>query len=125
MSNLPMKPFTDLNFMTLRNANIERAKEWQTDEEFSPLFYAVATGGECGEALNVMKKLERNRIDAKSSSNIKPSTATLADLADEMAHTIIYMDLWAASVGIDLQKAIIKSFNAKSVEMGFKTKLEG
>ena len=115
---------TRYDFADLRAANLLRSGEWQSSEEFGAMFFAVATGGECGEALNVMKKLERGRIDAKSRAGVYPTTATINDLANEMADTIIYMDLWAQSIGIDLWRAVVAKFNAKSVEMGFSTKLE-
>lgn len=112
-----------MSFEKLRAANMRRSKEWHVNEEFNAMFYAVATGGECGEALNVMKKLERDRVDAKSRVGVYPSSATRNDLASEMADTIIYMDLWAEAMGIDLWPAVVKTFNAKSDEMGFTTKL--
>ena len=110
-----------MSFAELRAANMRRSKEWQVDEAFDAMFYAVATGGECGEALNVMKKLRRDQIDAIGVWSC-PSSASLEDLAQEMSDTIIYMDL-AQSLGIDLWPAIIKTFNAKSDDMGFTTKL--
>lgn len=105
-------------FSNLRTANRLRAKEWgHTNEGFDAVFYAMATAGECGEACNVQKKLERARLDAKG------TRATLGDLAQEMADTIIYLDLWAESIGINLWEAVVNTFNNKSIEMGFSTRI--
>lgn len=112
-------------FAMLRHANVERSSQWHLGNEgFDAMFFAVATGGECGEALNVQKKLRRQELNAAGPTNIKPSRATLNDLADEMADTVIYMDLWAEKVGVDLWEAIVHKFNKKSDEMGFSVRLK-
>ncbi|NIO83428.1 MAG: hypothetical protein GTN53_22965 [Candidatus Aminicenantes bacterium] len=63
--------------------------------------------GEMGEACNAVKKLKRG-------------DGTIEKVAQEIADTIIYADLLAARLGIDLSQAIIKTFNNKSKEVGSK-----
>ena len=59
-------------------------------------------GGECGECLNFIKKMRRgDKIDSK-------------DIAFELADIIIYADLLAARLDIDLDTAIVKKFNITS-----------
>jgi len=108
----------NLSFQELRAKNVERQNEWEEEgEPFSLLYYSNALGGECGEAQNVVKKLERERMGHKGSK------ATVTDLAEELADIAIYLDLVAAKAGIDLAEAIRTKFNAHSIELGFRTML--
>lgn len=110
---------TDLSFALLRQANETREHEWEADEPtgegFSLLFLSNAMGGECGEAQNVVKKMERARMGYRGSK------ATAADLAEELADVVIYLDLLARKAGIDLSEAVTHKFNATSTKLGFKT----
>lgn len=102
----------------LRAANHDRQREYAHGERFGPLFWAVATAGECGEACNVMKKLERARLGNQGKH------ASVDDLRNEMADMVVYLDLWAASMGIDLWGSIVTKFNADSEARNFRTRLE-
>lgn len=74
-----------------------------------------------GEALNVVKKLNRERDGIVGNS---VSEAELRQqLADELADVAIYLDIMAASEGIDLGVAIARKFNATSVKVGFPDRL--
>lgn len=114
-----------LDFLYLRDKNVQRCTSekgfnhplsgWSVGE------WGVATAGELGEACNIAKKLLRVRDGVKGN---KETEDELKDkLALEMADTIIYLDLWAASQGINLQNAIIQAFNNKSREIGSDIKL--
>lgn len=94
----------------LRTANVERQKLWGTKD---PMFAAVELGGEVGEALNVVKKLERERL------GMAGSRATVEDLADELGDIVICCDLLAARYGINLERATARKFNKTSRKMGF------
>ena len=50
-----------LNFEQLRNGNERRAKEWGGTKSLS--FHGNEMAGECGEACNVIKKIERRHHD--------------------------------------------------------------
>lgn len=105
-----------MKYYKLTQANAARQKEWNPDgKEVSPLFTATELGGEVGEALNIVKKLEREKL------GLKGSRATVEELADELADVVICADLLAQQYGIDLTEATIKKFNATSHKHGFET----
>lgn len=115
-----------LSFEELRNANLTRCAKWHPGgvNDWSLSDWGVAMGGEAGETLNVIKKI--NRADDGLVGNARNATAEtlLKALADEIADTIIYADLLAARAGIDLDRAIVEKFNHTSVKNGFSDRLE-
>lgn len=97
----------------LRLANRARQDQWENaHDKLSLAYFGNAIAGEVGEACNVIKKLERERI------GLRGSRATIEDLADELADVIIYIDLIAEMVGIDLGEAIKNKFNMTSEKYG-------
>lgn len=112
-----------LNFDELRLQNVKRCRRWHPGgvRSWSLSDWGVAMGGECGEALNVVKKLNRAR-DGLAGNNELPQE--LRDkLAREISDTVIYADLLCEAAGIDLGEAIRATFNRKSDEVGFPEKL--
>jgi NTP pyrophosphatase (non-canonical NTP hydrolase) len=104
----------------LRTANTARDKEWNTGNERTSLaFRGVELAGEVGEACNIIKKMERERI------GIRGARATLEELAEELADIVICADLIAMDVGIDLDAAIARKFNITSQKYGLTTRMEG
>lgn len=83
-------------FTTLRGANAARQKEWDKAGGIDPAYRANELAGETGEACNVIKKLERERL------GIRGSRDTVAHLAEELADVVICVDLLAMSYSIDL-----------------------
>ncbi|OLP56789.1 hypothetical protein BJF92_12005 [Rhizobium rhizosphaerae] len=81
-------------------------------------FRAIELAGEAGEALNVVKKLERER------QGWAGSRATLEQLAEELADVVICADLLALAAGIDLAVAVPRKFNATSEKVGLATRIE-
>ena len=104
-------------YAKLRDANVARQAEWDEGNTISLTYWATAMAGEVGEACNVVKKLERERL------GLRGSRATLADLADELADVVIYVDLLAMSQGIDLEAAIRNKFNATSAKYKLGTRM--
>ncbi len=100
----------DISLYSLRIANYERDKEWNPDKKITPLFRATELGGECGEALNIVKKLEREKL------GIKGSRATVEQLASELSDILICIDLLAMEYNINLPHALRNTFNATSVK---------
>lgn len=101
----------------LRAANVARDIEWNAGaEKISPLFRAIELAGEVGEACNVIKKLERERL------GIVGSRDTKEHLAEELADVVICADLAAMDYDIDLEAAIEAKFNATSVKNGLATR---
>jgi NTP pyrophosphatase (non-canonical NTP hydrolase) len=106
-----------LRLADLRSANIARQKEWDAGNQLSLAYRGNELAGEVGEACNVIKKLERERL------GIAGSRDTVAHLAEELADVIICTDLIAMQAGIDLDAAVVAKFNASSEKVGLKTRL--
>ncbi|MDQ0314813.1 MazG-like family protein [Amorphus orientalis] len=103
---------------TLRSANETRQAEWDPDDRITLAYRGNEMAGEVGEACNVIKKLERERL------GIAGSRATLAQLAEELADVVICADLIAMQAGIDLLgEAVPAKFNATSEKTGLRTRL--
>jgi NTP pyrophosphatase (non-canonical NTP hydrolase) len=102
---------------TLRAANAARQREWDTDNQITLAFRGNELAGEVGEACNIIKKLERERM------GIRGSRSNLSELAAELADVVIVADLIAMQAGIDLEAAIRDKFNATSEKVGLKTRI--
>ena len=92
-----------LTFDKLREVNVARCEQvFHKIDSWSPTDWACAMGGECGEALNLIKKLKRGeKIDKKH-------------IARELADIITYADLLAVRLNIDLGEAVREKFNIVS-----------
>ncbi|HEX9768481.1 MAG TPA: MazG-like family protein [Kiloniellales bacterium] len=112
-----------LTFSDLRRANLARVKRWHPGglADWSLADWACAMAGEAGEACNVVKKLNRERD--RIAGNTANAEQLQVALAREIADTLIYLDLLAARAGIDLDRAVVKTFNAKSIKVGFPERL--
>jgi NTP pyrophosphatase (non-canonical NTP hydrolase) len=106
-----------LTLQALREANQARQQEWNPGSQTSLSFTSNELAGEVGEACNVVKKLERERL------GLRGSRATVGDLAAELADVIICADLLAMQVGVDLGEAVVAKFNATSEKVGLTTRL--
>lgn len=104
-------------FEAFRRINSERQAMWCEGKEVNPLFFATELGGEVGEALNEVKKLEREKLGWKG------SRTTVEKLADELADVVICAQNLAHCYGIDLQDAITRKFNATSEKVGYPQRL--
>jgi NTP pyrophosphatase (non-canonical NTP hydrolase) len=113
----PAKSMSMTTHTTLRAANIARQIEWDQDNQITAAYRGNELAGEVGEACNVIKKLERERL------GILGSRATVAELADELADVVICADLIAMHYGIDLEAAVARKFNATSEKVGLATRL--
>lgn len=101
----------------LAEANRRRQKEWDPDNQVTLAYRGNELAGEVGEACNIIKKLERERL------GIKGSRATEEQAAEELADVIICTSLIANDLGIDLWAAVVKKFNATSAKVGLSTGL--
>jgi len=102
---------------TLRSANLARQAEWDTDGQITLSYRGNELAGEVGEACNLIKKLERERM------GIAGSRASVEHLAEELADVIICADLIAMQLGIDLQAAVAAKFNKTSEKVGLVTRM--
>lgn len=106
----------------LRAASTSRRDDWHHDMKWNVMEWGCAMAGEAGEACNVAKKIRRVQqgIQKRKEEGLPASLDILrAKLAEEIADTIIYLDLMAADQGIDLEEAVRKKFNQVSEEFGF------
>lgn len=102
---------------TLGEANAARQRLWDPDSRMTSIFHALELAGEVGETLNIMKKLERERL------GLMGSRSSRVDLADELADIAIVLDLLASRCGVDLASAIRRKFNETSRKNGFPVEL--
>jgi NTP pyrophosphatase (non-canonical NTP hydrolase) len=118
-----------LSFETLRAANVLRCETaFHQVSEWRPSQWSNAMAGECGEACNLTKKMDRMWPAGEFIKNWnKPEDQRMADLeerlADEIADVVIYADLLAARIGRSLGECVRRKFNAKSDEIGSDVKL--
>ena len=106
-------------FCELRRVNVKRCEEsFHLLGAWSPTDWACAFAGEAGEACNQVKKLRRlDGADFRLDTPEERERITAA-IAAELADTIIYADLLAARLGIDLGAAVVKKFNEVSEKKG-------
>ena len=97
----------ELTFRHLRQQNIARCEDvFFPLMSWTPTDWACATAGEIGEACNLVKKLRRGE------------TVAPEDIADELGDAVIYADLLCARLGVTLEAAICRKFNAVSARRG-------
>lgn len=106
-----------ISYSSLLAANTARQKEWDTNDQITMAYRGNELAGEVGEACNVIKKIERERM------GIRGSRATVPQLAEELADIIICTDLIAMGAGIDLDAAVAHKFNQTSEKVGLRTRL--
>lgn len=104
-------------YHTLREANVARSQEWTGSNGLSLTFRGNELAGETGEACNVIKKLERERMGLVGSRD------TWEHLAEELADVVICADLIAMDVGIDLDAAVRRKFNMTSEKYGLSVRM--
>lgn len=111
-----------LDLHTFRPLNVQRATTGFQCYANQPLTYwTTALAGEVGELCNMIKKMQRvekGGIDGGSSYTAKDITKEM--LKEEIGGIAIYLDLLASLLDIDLEEAIIDTFNSKSEKYGFK-----
>lgn len=110
-----------LTLELIRAANVTRCVKWhpQGINSWSSSDWLTAVTGELGELASLLKMRNRER-DGLPGNKFSP---TDKQIADELADVFIYLDLLAASHGIDLEIAIISKFNEVSERVGFSDRL--
>lgn len=118
----------ELKFNELRVASLSRCNKWHPEgiNSWSLSDWATAAVGEMGELCNVIKKQNRSRDGIggnKTSDHVLNDDEIKIQIERELADTVIYLDLLAASEGIDLGKAVRDKFNEVSERAGFSERL--
>lgn len=109
-----------LTFKTLRDGNVKRLPLFKRKDgkpahmkvdgsDWSPASWLQAVIGELGEYANLRKKVERGDFTL---GRVKQK------LASELADVVIYLDLLAYQLGIDLGDAVMTTWNKKAEELG-------
>lgn len=115
-----------LTFNALRKVNMARCEEvFHSINDWSPTDWACALAGEAGKTCNAVKKLRRHSDGTNTTKDPQTTQACINSIAEELADTIIYADLLAARLGIDLGKAVCDKFNKVSIIRGASQRLEG
>jgi NTP pyrophosphatase (non-canonical NTP hydrolase) len=117
------KPATEaaLTFNDFRRANVARCIKWHHAgiNSWSASDWLTAVTGELGELASLLKMCNRER-DGLPGNKFSP---TRKMIADELADVLTYLDLLAASFGIDLGNAAVEKFNEVSERVGFSDRL--
>ena len=79
--------------------------------------------GECGEVCNAVKKLRRLQDGTNTAKDPQTEAEALHDIGEELADLIIYADLLAARLGLDLSVEIEAKFNSVSRLRGSSVRL--
>lgn len=110
-----------LTFRDLQRTNRSRVPKFgHTLEEWSPMEWACAAAGEMGELCNALKKQARQEDPARPGYDVSgKKRPTMRDVADEIADVVIYLDLLASKLGIDMQEAVRGKWNEVSARLGW------
>lgn len=107
-----------MNLNELRIANVTRCEQvFHPLAHWTPTDWACAMAGEAGEACNAVKKLRRLADGTNTAKDPQTEAEAIEAIAGELADTIIYADLLAARLNIDLAEAIRDKFNEVSRRM--------
>jgi NTP pyrophosphatase (non-canonical NTP hydrolase) len=113
-----------MKLSVLRVANVRRCEEvFHKLDHWSPTDWACALAGEAGEGCNAVKKLRRLADGTNTAKDPQTEDEAIKQIGFELADTIIYADLLAARLGIDLSEYIEVKFNEVSARMKSKVRL--
>lgn len=114
----------DLGFEELHVVNATRCERWHppSSTPWTSADWSNALCGEAGELANVVKKIRRHETGAVNQGD--PAMRELREMAAmELADVVIYADLVARHLQINLGEAIKLKFNKVSVKYGFPERL--
>ena len=102
-----------MDFKKLTEANLVRCEEsFHPLESWSPTDWATAVAGETGEMCNLVKKMRRG------------DSIPVEEVGKELADIVIYADLLASRLGLDLSDCIVQKFNEVSDRVNSSVKLD-
>ncbi|MEW8120042.1 MAG: MazG-like family protein [Candidatus Thiodiazotropha sp.] len=107
-----------MKLSVLRFANVKRCEEvFHPLNQWTATDWACAMAGEAGEVCNAVKKLRRLDDGTNTAKDPQTEEEALKAIGAELADTIIYCDLLAARLGLDLSVEIQAKFNEVSRRM--------
>ena len=110
--------YVGLGLQTLRVANVARVEEvFHPLNSWTPAEWACAMSGEAGEVCNAVKKLRRLQDGTNTEKDPQTEEACIVAIGKEIADTIIYLDLLAARLGINLSVVVPAKFDEVSQRM--------
>lgn len=102
----------ELSFNELSFVNSKRCEaSFHPIDQWSPTDWACALAGETGEACNLIKKLHRGE------------DINIEEIGKELADVVIYADLLATRLGLNLGDCVKEKFNEVSDRVGSNIKL--
>lgn len=120
---------SSLTFQKLTEVNVSRCRRWHPGGVncWTPERWMTATMGELGEAANALKKLFRVEDGMANVSEpgreIQSREAAIDHIGKELADTLIYLNLLALRLDIDLEAKVVEVFNATSEKYDFPERL--
>lgn len=120
---VPNKPIggQKINFGHLRRANVARYADYPQCEEKTIEHWAMCVGGEAGELLNTLKKWCEG--DTKIYVRGEKVPLNLKVIGDEIADIVIYADILAEKLGLNLGECVRSKFNEVSERVGSAVRL--
>ena len=120
----PLLKDKTMDLREFQDVNAARGNRWHHGNllQWSLLEWSGAMAGEAGEACNVAKKLRRldkELPNREAGLSVVDSDALRAQLAREVADTVIYGLLIMSALGVDASEVIASVFDRKSIEYGF------
>lgn len=114
-----------MNFKQVSKVNKERALLWHKGglDEWTIADWSNAMCGEAGEVANAVKKYRRLEGGLQQKSGPQTFDEAKEAIAKEIGDTYLYLDLLAQVLGIDIQDAIVSTFNRVSKREGFPQRL--
>ncbi len=108
----------------LRLMNVKRCEEvFHPLNDWTPTDWACAMAGEAGEVCNAVKKLRRLADGTNTAKDPQTESDAIKAIGAELADTIIYCDLLAARLGLDLSVEVQAKFNEVSRRMNSTVRL--
>lgn len=121
-----MTPTSSLDYQTVARTNEARCALWHPgfpdDTEWSLADWSNAVAGEVGELCNVVKKIRRHEGGFRD-VNLLDLQVLRMMAGNEMADVILYTDLLATKMRLNLSYFVAHKFNEKSIEQGFPQRL--
>lgn len=88
-------------------------------QSWEPEMWMTAVLGEMGEAANIAKKIKRIKDGIGGNEAHETEEYLHERIGEELADVVIYLDLLATRLGLDIRKEVIKKFNKTSRKIGY------